>query len=201
MGHEVGSPLEGAAVDGRGKGVVDDEGYAVGVGHAGEAFDVEHVAAGVGDSFAKETFRVGTECLFYLFIGSIGVDESAFDAHLLHGDTEEIIGAAVDGAGGNEMVAGLADIEHGVETGGLSAGGEHGGYTAFELSNLGGYGIVGGVLQTGVEIPAVLEVEQTRHLFAVVVFEGGALVDGEHTGLAFLGLPAGLHAKGGGFHG
>ena len=201
VGHDVGSPLEGPAVDGGGEGVVDDEGYAVGVSHAGEAFNVEHVATGVGDGFAEEAFRVGTECFFYLFIGSVGVDKGAFDAHLLHGHAEEVERAAVDGAGGDEMVAGFADVEHGIEAGGLSAGGEHGGDSAFELGYLGGYGVVGGVLQTSVEITAVLEVEQTRHLFAVVIFEGGALVDGEHAGLALLGLPSGLHTEGGGFHG
>ena len=36
VSHDVGTPLEGAAVDGRGEGVVHDEGHTVAVGDAGK---------------------------------------------------------------------------------------------------------------------------------------------------------------------
>ena len=91
------------------------------------------------------------------------------------------------------MVAGFADIEHGVEVGSLSAGGEHGSDTAFKSSYLGSNGIVRRVLQAGVEITAVFEVEQTCHLFAGFIFKSGALVDREYTRLSLFRCPAGLH--------
>ena len=97
------------------------------------------------------------------------------------------------------MVASLADVEHGVEVGSLTRGGQYGAYTAFEGCNLGGYSIVGGVLQTGVEVAFLLQVEEVGHLLGIVILERGALVDGEHTRLAILGLPACLYAERGGF--
>ena len=51
-------------------------------------------------------------------------------------------------------------------------------------------------MQTGVEIALVLEVEEARHLLAVVILESGALVDGEHAWLTLFGLPASLHTEG-----
>ena len=47
VGHDVGSPLKGSAVDGCGEGVVDDERHVVAVGYACEFLNVEHSAAGV----------------------------------------------------------------------------------------------------------------------------------------------------------
>ena len=42
MGYDVASPFDRPTVDGRGKGIVDDERHAVLVGDVSEAFDVEH---------------------------------------------------------------------------------------------------------------------------------------------------------------
>ena len=97
------------------------------------------------------------------------------------------------------MVAGLADVEDGIIVGSLSAGRQHSGYTTFEGGNLGCYGIVGGVLQAGIEISAVFQVEEAGHLFTCLIFEGCTLVDGEYAGFSFLGRPAGLYTQGFGF--
>ena len=80
MGHDVCPPFKRAAVDGRGKRVVHNQGYTMFVGHAGKAFYVEHVAARVGDGFAEETFGVRAEGGFDAFIVPFRVDECAFDA-------------------------------------------------------------------------------------------------------------------------
>lgn len=196
---DVGAPLEWAAVDGGGEGVVDDEGHAMFVGHLGEAFDVEHSAAGVGYGFAEEEFGVGAESGLDLLVGPLGVDEGALYAEFLHGDAKEVVGAAVDVVGSDEVVACLADVEHGVEVGGLAGGGEYASYTALELVNLVGYGVVGGVLEAGVEVARGFEVEEVGHVLGGVVFEGSALDDGEDAALAILGLPSALHADGSGF--
>ena len=94
------------------------------------------------------------------------------------------------------MVATLTDVEHGVEVGRLSRRGEHACHATLEGCNLGRYGIVRGVLQAGIEIAAVLKVEEAGHLLAVVVLECGALINGQHARLALLGCPALLHAEG-----
>ena len=96
VGHDVGPPLEGAAVDGGGEGVVHDEGHAVAVGDTGKLLNVEHLAAGVRDGLAEEALRVGTEGLLYLLLRSVLVDEGHVDAELLHRHAEEVVCAAID---------------------------------------------------------------------------------------------------------
>ena len=96
------------------------------------------------------------------------------------------------------MVAGLTDVEDGIEIGSLSAAGEHCAHTALERGNLAGHGIVGGVLQTGIEIAFLLQVEEHGHLLRIIIFERRTLNNGQHAGVAVLGLPSCLYAKGGG---
>ena len=97
------------------------------------------------------------------------------------------------------MVACLADVEDSIEIRCLSARCQHGGYTAFEGGYLGCNGIVRRILQTGVEVTAVFEVEQTRHLLAGIVFESCTLINGGVRGvLPFLGVhPACTHSVSG----
>ena len=54
------------------------------------------------------------------------------------------------------MVASLADVEYGIEVGGLSTGGEHSPYSTLKGADLTRHGIVGGVGQTGIEITLFL---------------------------------------------
>ena len=68
VGDDVGAPFEGTAVDGRGEGVVNNEGNAMLVGDAGKLLDVENLSAGVGDGLAEEGFRIGTEGLADFFL-------------------------------------------------------------------------------------------------------------------------------------
>ena len=124
------------------------------------------------------------------------VYEGGSNAHLRHGDGDEVEGAAVDGAGGHDVVPCLADIEQRKEVCGLTAGGEHGGSAALQLADLFGYHIAGGVLQAGVEIAVGLQVEQLAHVLAGSVLEGGGLDDGDLAGLAVAGGVAALHADG-----
>ena len=75
------------------------------------------------------------------------------------------------------MVACLTDIEYGIEIGCLSRRRQHGAYASFQFGYLGCYGIVCGVLQSGIEISRVFQVEQTSHLFAVIVFKSSTLIN------------------------
>ena len=94
------------------------------------------------------------------------------------------------------MVAGLADVEYGVKVGRLSRRGEHSADTPFKFGDFCGDDIVGGILQTGVEVSRFFEVEETGHLFAGFVAECRALVNGYNTGFSLFGCPAALYADG-----
>ena len=77
VGDDVGAPLKRPAVDGRSKGIIDDEGHTMGMGDMREALDVEHLASGIGDGLTKDELGVRTEGCLELSIGSIGTNEGA----------------------------------------------------------------------------------------------------------------------------
>ena len=97
------------------------------------------------------------------------------------------------------MIACLANVEYGIKIGCLPAGSQHSSYTSFECSNLGSYGIVGRVLQAGVEITTILKIKQTGHLLTGFIFESSTLIDGQHTRLPFFRSPSCLYTQGFGF--
>ena len=196
VGHDVGPPLEGAAVDRGGKGVVHDERHAVGVGRIGKLFDVQHGQGGVGDGLAEDRLGVGPEGSVQLFLGAQRVHEGGLDAHLFHGDRDQVEGAAVDGAGRHDVVARLAEVEQGEEVRGLAAAGEHGGGAALQLADLLGHQVAGGILQAGIEVTVSFQVEQLAHVLAGGVLEGGGLDDGDLAGFAVAGGVTALHADG-----
>ncbi len=195
--HDVGPPFERTAVDGCGKRVVDDEGHAVAMGNARKLLNVEHSTTGVGDGLAEQQFGVGAECSLDFLLAGVGRHEGTLDAQLLQRHAEEVEGAAVDLVGSHKVVAGLADVEHGIEVGSLTAAGEHASHASFEGGDFLCHGIVGGILQTCIEIALFLQVEELCHFVGVIILESGALDDGHLYGLAILGFVSGLHAKGG----
>lgn len=92
------------------------------------------------------------------------------------------------------MVTCLANIEDSVEVGSLTAGSQHGGHTTFEGGNLSGHSVIRRVLQAGIEITAVFQIEKTCHLLAGIVFESCTLIDGQYAWFALLGVhPACTH--------
>ena len=196
VGHDVGTPLEGAAVDRGGEGVVHDERHAVGVGCLRKLFNVQHGQGGVGDGLAEYDLGVGAERGVQLFLGAQRVHKGGLDAHLFHGDRDEVEGAAVDGAGCHDVVPGFTEVEQGKKVGRLAAGGEHGSGAALQLADLFGHQVTGGVLQTRVEIAVGLQVKELAHVLAGGVLEGGGLDDGDLAGFAVSGRIAALHADG-----
>ena len=196
VGHDVRAPLDRTAEDRGGEGVVHDEGYAVAVGGLGELFDIQHREGRVGDGLAENGFGIGTEGGFQLLFGAVRGDEGELHAHALHGDGKEVIGAAVDGAGGHHVVPAGGDVEHRVEIGCLAGGGQHGRRAALQLRDLLRHVVAGGVLEAAVEIALGLQIEELRHIGAGVVFEGGGLDDGDLAGLAAAGAVAALDADG-----
>ena len=118
--HDVCAPFERAAVDRRGKRVVDNEWHTVGVSRLRKAFDIEHIQSGIGDGFAKERLGVGTKGGFEFFGAAVGRQKSELNTHLLHRDGKKVIGAAVNGGKCNHMIARVGDIENGKKVGCLT---------------------------------------------------------------------------------
>ena len=129
-----------------------------------------------------------------LFFGGVGGDESGFNAHLGHGDGDEVEGAAVDGGSRNHVVAAGGNVENGIEVCRLTRGGQHCGSSALKLADPGGNGVAGGVLKSGVEVARCLKVKELAHILTGAVFKGSALNDRYLSGLSVTGSISALNA-------
>ena len=195
VSHDVSSPFKGAAVNRCSKGIVYDERHTMFVGNACKLLNVEHIDARIGDCFAEQTFRIGAESLADFFLRCICIHECTFNAQFFHGYGKQIECTSVNGRRADKMVAGFTDVEHCIEVGSLTGRSQHGTYSSFEGCNLGCYGIIGRILQAGIEIAAVFQIEQAGHLFAGVIFKGCTLINGQDARFAFLRSPSCLYAE------
>ena len=168
----------------------------MGVGCIGKLLNVQHGQGRVCDGLAEHHLGVGLECGVQFFLGAQRINKGGFNAHFLHGDGDQVEGAAVNGAGRNDVVARVADVEQGKEVGCLAGTGQHTGGAALQFGNLGGDGIAGGVLQAGIKITAGLQVKQFAHIVGAIIFESGALHNGNLAGFAVAGGIAALYAQG-----
>ena len=188
VGDNVGPPFEGTAEHGRGKGVVNHQGNAAFMGDARPFLQVQHLYAGVGEGFAEQKLGPGAEGGPDFVLPGVRVYERDVYAELLQRGTQQVERAAVDVVGGDDVVSRPADIQAGHQIGRLSGRGEDGAYTAFQVADLGGHAVTGGILEPGIEVAAVFQVEQAGHLLGGVVFERRALDDGELPGFSFSGM-------------
>lgn len=115
-------------------------------------------------------------------------------------ETAKRLKVAVDLGGGDDVVAGRAEVEDGEGRRGLSGAGEHRGDAAFERGDLLGDLVVRRVREARVEVAARLQVEEVGHLLARLVLVGRRGVDRDLAGLALLRLPAALDAERVDFH-
>ena len=187
VGDDISAPLKGPAVHRGGKGVVHNERHPVGVGRLGKFLDVQHGEGRIGDGLAEHRPGLGPEGCVQLLLGAIRVHKGEVNAHPLHGDGKEVVGAAVDGGGADHVLPAGDDVENGIEGSSLTGGGKHGRGSPLQGADLGGHMVVGGVLQPGVKISAGLQVEESPHLLAGGVPEGGGLDNGDVPGLSVAG--------------
>ena len=178
------------------EGVVHHQRHAVVMGDLRKALDIQHFHAGIGEGLPEKKLRLGTEASVHFRVRGLVVHERHLDAHLLQRDTQQVEGAAVDVVQAHDMVPGLADVQAGEQVRRLAGRGQDRAHAAFQCGNAGRDGIVGGILETGVEVTAVLQVEEPAHLVGGFIFEGRALHDGQLPGFAASGRIARMDAKG-----
>ena len=149
--HDVSSPFKWAAVYGSGKRVVNNQWHSVAVCQTCELLNVENGTSGVAHRFAKHSLRVRLEGLLQFLFTFVLVDERAVDAQFLERHAKEVVSATVDFVAGDDVVASLADVKHGIEIGRLT-----GPHAAFQLRDFFRHSVVGGVLQARIEIALLL---------------------------------------------
>ena len=96
VGHNIRSPLKGAAVDGRCKGVVYYKRNAVAVRGGGELFKIEHGKRRVCNSLAEYRLCIGTESRVKLLFGAVGRYKGKIYSHSFHCYGEKVVCTAVN---------------------------------------------------------------------------------------------------------
>ncbi|KAB8760612.1 hypothetical protein FH972_026604 [Carpinus fangiana] len=128
----VGAVVDGAhKVAAGAKGVVDDDGHAVLVGDGGNLLKVGHVVARVADALEVDGLGLVVDELGKV-VGVVAVDKLGLDAEARQEDLELVVGAAVQVAGGDDVVAGVGEGGDGHELGRLARRGGNGGGTTLE---------------------------------------------------------------------
>ena len=173
VGDDIRAPLDGTAVHRRREGVVHHQRNAVGMGHLRELLDVKDRQGRVGDGLAEHGSGILLKRRVQLLLGSIRRHEGHVDPHLLHGHGDQVEGPAVDGGACYDVASRLADIEQREEVRRLPGGGQHRRRAAFQRRDLCRHIVVGGILQSCIEISGSFQVEQFSHILAGIIFERG----------------------------
>ena len=63
------------------------------VGRIGKLFDVQHSQGRVGNGLPKNGLGIGPKGRIELLGGAVRVHEGELDAHALHGDCKQVVGA------------------------------------------------------------------------------------------------------------
>ena len=183
MHHDVGAVLERSDEIWRGDGVVDDQRDTVGVRDTGDALEVEDVQLRVGDRLRVERLGVrlhrrppGLQVVRVL-------DEAHRDAELRQCVVQQVVGTAVEPRRGDDVVTGVGHGEQRDRLGGLPGGHQQRADAALECGDLLLDGVMGGVVDAGVDVAQLLEGEQLRTVLGGVEGERGRLVDRQRTGV------------------
>ena len=158
------------------------------MGYSYEFLDVQDADSWIRNHLAEHSLCVGTKSSLKLFLRGFRVHERAVDAKFLQGYSEQVERASVNLVRRHDVVSGSENVYHGEEISRLARRCQHGSDTALKFSYLFCYGIVCRVLETSIKISFLLEVEEHRHLFAVIVLECCALDDWELDRLAVFRL-------------
>ncbi|MDT4846772.1 hypothetical protein FQZ97_808060 [compost metagenome] len=198
--HDVGTVFERAAQVGAGDRVVHDQRHAGGVRHGGERADVGHVAQRVAHRFAVD--RLGALVDQRGERGRIArIGETHRDALLREGVGKQVVGAAVERGGRDDVVARFGDGLDRRRDGRHARGHGECTHAAFQCGQARFEHAVGGVHDAAVDVAGDLEVEQIGAVLRVVERVGHGLVDRHRHRLGGgVGGVAAVHGDGLDFH-
>ena len=176
MHDDVGTVLNGAEQVRRRHGIVDDQRYTMPVRDRGDGRDVGDVALGIAEGLDEHRLGLRVDQRLEGLRPAI-VGEARLDAVLRQRVREQVVGAAIQCAGRDDVVAGLGDRQDRVGHGGLAGRQRQGGNAAFEGRDALFQHVLGGIHDAAVDIARHLEVEQVRAVLRAVEGEGHGLVD------------------------
>jgi len=167
MHHDVGAVLERSGQVGRRHRVVHNQRHAAGMRDFGEGGEVHHIAERVADGFAVNRFgalvdqRGGG-------LRVVGIDKLHIDAVLRQRVREQVVSAAVQRAGGDDVVARLGDGQDRIGDRRLSGCQRQRANAAFEGSDALLQHVGGRIHDARIDIALHLQIEEIRAVLGVV---------------------------------
>jgi len=107
------------------------------------------------------------------------IGKAHLDAELGQGVGEQVVGATVEGGGGDDVIPGFGDGENGVGDGGGTGSQGQGTYAPFQGGDPLFQHVIGGIHDPGVDVARHLQIEQVGPVLGVVEGKGSGLVDGD----------------------
>ena len=180
MHDDVGTVLQGTDEVRRAEGVIDDERYAMLVGHGCYALDVEDIGVGVAEGLGIYNFCVW---LYGCFYGSEVVDanDGVGDALRGEGVGDEVVGSAIEVVGSYDVVPGLNDVLECIGDGRCSAGHGQSCYAPLECCHAILEDALRGVGEAAVDVAGIAQTEAVGSVLRVVEHIARGLVDGHGT--------------------
>ena len=158
VNDHVGTVLNGPDNIGCSERVVNDERQVVAVGQRCQGINIGHVRVRIAERLGIYQFCVGSySCLHGTEV--VHVDNGI--AHSLIGQRvgNQVIGAAIEVVGGNDVVAGQRNVLNGVRHCGCTAGHGQTGHAAFECCHAVFKHALRGVGQTTVDVTGIAQSE------------------------------------------
>jgi hypothetical protein len=125
------------------------------------------------------------------------VHEADLDAEGFEGVGEQVPGAAIEVGGGDDVVPGLAQVQHAEARRRLAGPQREAGHAAFQRRDALFQHVHGGVHDAGVDVAHLGQAEQALSVAGVLELEGGGLVDRHrHRTRGRVGTPAGVQRNG-----
>ena len=176
MHNNVRPVLDGAQQPGGGKGIVHHQGDAVFVGQIRQRFNIHNIAVRVAQGLNKN--GLGARCDgAFKSAGFIGVHKGGVYAPGLERVRQQIVGAAVEGFFGHDVVASFGQILQGIGNGCCAAGRGQGSNAAFKRSHPLFKGVLRGIGQAAVYVAGIAEVKASLSVRTVVKNKGCCLID------------------------
>ncbi len=194
--HDVGAVLERAQQEGRGHRIVDDQRHPGGMRDLGDGGDVGDVATRVADGFDEH--RLGA------LVDHRGerrrisrISKARLDAVLRQRVRQQVEAAAIQRAGGDDVVAGLCNGLDGIGDRGLPRGQRQRTDAAFQRSQALLQYVGGGVHDARIDIARYLQVEKVGTVLGVIEGIRHRLVDRHrHRAGSRVGTVAAVHGQG-----
>ena len=179
--HHVGPVLDGADEVGGAEGVVHHQGDAVAVGDGGDGVQIGEVAVGVAQGLQVDRLGVGADGPLHLR-QVVGVHKGGGDPEGGQGVGQQVIGAAVDGLLGHDVVPRLGQGLDGIGDGGGAGGHRQGGASPLQGGHPPLQHLLGGVGEAAVDVARLLQGKAGGSVGGVREDVGGGLIDRDRPG-------------------